>query len=209
MNPKNYRPIAASDVRLNTVSRQIESKEFGGEFLRQVLESMEQIALNERDAQHIDRPSLVGLAAPQIGAFVQVILFDMQANALKTNLKPDIRFVINPRIVSVSEERELGREGCYSTGDVHAVVRRHTSLTMVGFDQTGKSVSYDLEGFQTRIVQHEVDHLTGIRCPDRIESPKHLHKVLDSEFQDYRERWETWDKYYKIDDWLKIKRGEK
>lgn len=199
--------LLPGDTRLNNVSREITSDEIGSKFLDSLCSRMEHIAMGERDAQHPDLPSLVGLAAPQVGRFVRVILFDIKTNASTTNLDPEIRFIINPRVIKASEERELGREGCYSTGDVQAVIRRHNSLTVRGLDRAGNAVSYDLEDFQARIVQHEIDHLNGIRCPDRIESLDCLHNVPKEEFQSYRESWATWDKYYEIRDWLKMKGG--
>jgi peptide deformylase len=183
--------------------------EVGSKSFRQICESMEAVALKKRDQKYPNRPSLVGLASPQIGAFVRIILFDAKATALETNPRPDIRFIINPKIVSVDGKRELGREGCYSTSDIRAVIWRHSGVKVQGLDRAGKPILYDLHGFQARIVQHEIDHLNGIRCPDRIESPKQLHQVIDDEFQDYREHWASWDKYYAIDNWLRIKRGEK
>ena len=199
--------LLPTDTRLNNVSREISAEEIGSEFLNSLCLKMESIAMDERDAEHPDLPSLVGLAGPQVGEFVRIILFDMQADDSKTNPNPDIRFVVNPRIITASNERELGREGCYSTADIRAVVNRHRSLIVAGLDKVGKPILYELEGFQARIVQHEIDHLDGIRCPDRIDSLSHLHQVSDSEFQDYRENWATWDKFYEIEDWLKIKSG--
>ena len=202
-----YELIPATDTRLNGISREITKDEFGSEFLQELIENMGRIAMQERDEEHPNRPTLVGLAAPQIGVFVQVILFDAAASSAQPNFNPDLQFVINPKIVKASDERELGREGCYSTGDIRAVVRRHTAVTVTGFDQDGKELNYNLTDFQARIVQHEIDHLNGVRCPDRIESPERLHKVLPDEFQDYRENWAMWDKFYRPEDWLRIKHG--
>lgn len=204
----NYELIEATDTRLNGVSREVQADEIGSDFLEDVARSMRVIALNERDKDNPERRTLVGLAAPQIGTFVRVILFDEDATAGNPNFNPNIHFVINPRIEEVSEEEALGREGCYSSGEICGAVFRAKSINVSGLDLAGKNISYNLNDFQARIVQHEIDHLNGIRFPDRIRKLEHLHRVAADEFQDYREHWQTWEKQYPCEDWLKIKQGE-
>jgi hypothetical protein len=67
-------------------------------------------------------------------------------------------------------------------------------VTLEGFDRNGKPIALELEGFVARIAQHEVDHLNGIRFPDRIpeEYPERLHWVEPSEFSEYRKHWMHW-----------------
>lgn len=200
--------LPASDARLNLVSRELGEEEIGAHGASEfVIKAMTAIALGERDEAHPNRPSLVGLAAPQIGAMVRIILFDQKATAGEPNFEPDLQFVINPRITQASEQEELGREGCYSTGDIRAAVYRAQSIRLAGLDEQGAPMQLDLTGFQARIAQHEIDHLNGIRCPDRVRDPSHLHLVKPDEFQDYREHWQTWPTHYPIEDWLKLKGG--
>lgn len=62
--------------------------------------------------------------------------------------------------------------------------------------------------FQSRILQHEIDHLDGIRFPSRVRNPQQLHLVEFDDFQNYRENWATWTKYYPFEKWLQMYEGK-
>ena len=204
----DYELISPYDVRLNAVSSEV--VDLRSTHVGQVIQAMTRIAMGERDEQHPELPSMVGLAAPQIGVFERIIAIDMKAGPGAANFDVDLRFIINPRLTNVSAEEALGREGCYSTGDIGGAVYRAKQVTITGFDQHAGPVSYNLSDYLARIAQHEVDHLNGIRFPDRIRDPKHLHAFdfKSKEFQRYREEWMTWSNLYPIEDWLKVKQGE-
>lgn len=110
-----------------------------------------------------------GLAAPQIGVNLQLVIF-----GFKNNVRyPDAPAVpetvlINPVLRPLSDETEDGWEGCLSVPGLRGVVPRWTSLHYEGFDQTGAAISRDVDGFHARVVQHETDHLNGILYPMRI-----------------------------------------
>ncbi|WP_442783639.1 peptide deformylase [Collimonas fungivorans] len=110
-----------------------------------------------------------GLAAPQIGVNLQLVIF-----GFKNNVRyPDAPAVpetvlINPVLRPLSDETEGGWEGCLSVPGLRGVVPRWTSLHYEGFDQTGAAISRDVDGFHARVVQHETDHLHGILYPMRI-----------------------------------------
>lgn len=205
-----YNLIPPTDLRLNQLSDQVNQADISNATIQEIISAMNEMAHGERSPERPELPSLVGLAAPQIGAFIRIILFDMNAMSNKANFDVDFRYVINPHITQASREEELGREGCYSTGDIAGAVFRSKRITVVGYSEVGEEVRYELEGFLARIVQHEVDHLNGIRFPDRVRSPEHLHTVAfdSAEFQDYREHWRDWAKHYPFTDWLKMK-GDK
>jgi peptide deformylase len=76
--------------------------------------------------------------------------------------------LINPVLTPLSSEMEEGFEGCLSVPGLRGSVPRHTRLHYEGFDQYGKHISRDVDGFHARVVQHEVDHLLGILYPMRI-----------------------------------------
>ena len=204
----DYELISPYDVRLNAVSSEV--VDLVSTHVGQIIQAMTRIAMGERDEQHPELPSLVGLAAPQIGVFERIIAIDMKAGPEAANFDVDLRFIINPRLTNVSAEEELGREGCYSTGDIGGAAYRAKQVTITGFDQHAEPVSYNLNGYLARIAQHEVDHLNGIRFPDRVREPKHLHAFdfKSKDFQRYREEWMTWSNLYSVDDWLKVKQGE-
>ena len=90
------------------------------------------------------------------------------------NFRPDttaqLTAIVNPEIVSRSEETETDDEGCLSLQGVLAPVERASSLRLEGLDRAGRQVGYDLEGAPARTAQHELDHLDGVLILDRTTS---------------------------------------
>jgi len=110
-----------------------------------------------------------GLAAPQIGVDLRVVIFGFSA----TPRYPDAESVpqtvlINPVITAESSELEEGWEGCLSVPHMRGVVSRLVRLRYRGFDQFGTPIDRLAEGFHARVVQHECDHLDGLLYPMRI-----------------------------------------
>ncbi len=110
-----------------------------------------------------------GLAAPQIGVILQLVIFGFAKNERYPDAPPVPETVlINPVLKPLSEEMEEGFEGCLSVPGLRGSVPRYTKLHYEGFDQYGNVIRRDAEGFHARVVQHEVDHLLGILYPMRI-----------------------------------------
>ncbi|MCC2957314.1 peptide deformylase [Massilia sp. IC2-477] len=110
-----------------------------------------------------------GLAAPQIGVDLQLVIFGFAKNGRYPDAPPVPETVlINPVLKPLSEEMEEGFEGCLSVPGLRGSVPRYTQLHYEGVDQYGKPISRDVDGFHARVVQHEVDHLLGILYPMRI-----------------------------------------
>lgn len=111
----------------------------------------------------------VGLAAPQIGVNLQVVIFGFGNNARYPDA-PSVpeTILINPVLKPLSEEMEEGWEGCLSVPGLRGMVPRWLRLHYEGFDQFGNPVSREADGFHARVVQHECDHLNGILYPMRI-----------------------------------------
>jgi peptide deformylase len=110
-----------------------------------------------------------GLAAPQIGVDLQVVIFGFDRNPRY----PDAPMVpktvlINPVLEPLSDEMEDGWEGCLSVPGLRGVVPRHVRLKYSGFDMLGKPIERVADGFHARVVQHECDHLIGVLYPMRI-----------------------------------------
>ena len=110
-----------------------------------------------------------GLAAPQIGVNLQLVIYGFGKN----QRYPDAPAVpetvlINPVLTPLSEEMEEGFEGCLSVPGLRGSVPRYTRLRYEGLDQFGNPIRRDVDGFHARVVQHEVDHLLGILYPMRI-----------------------------------------
>ena len=110
-----------------------------------------------------------GLAAPQIGVGLQVVIFEMGSNPRY----PDAEMVpftvlINPVLTPLSDVMEEGWEGCLSVPGMRGLVPRHADLRYQGLDASGQVIDRSVSGFHARVVQHEVDHLNGMLYPMRI-----------------------------------------
>ncbi len=128
------------------------------------LESL--VADMEETMHHLDG---AGLAAPQIGVSLRVVIFGFEANPRYPEAEAvPYTVLINPELVPLSDETEEGWEGCLSLPGMRGVVPRYTKLRYAGYDLAGRRLEREVEGFHARVVQHECDHLDGILYPMRI-----------------------------------------
>jgi peptide deformylase len=135
--------------------------------------------------QHFDTPELhaliadmqdtmqalngAGLAAPQIGALLRVVIFGMGANPRYPEAESvPYTVLVNPVITPLDTEMEEGWEGCLSVPGMRGLVPRYLRLHYRGFDAQGRVIDRTAEGFHARVVQHECDHLDGMLYPMRI-----------------------------------------
>ena len=135
--------------------------------------------------QHFDTPELhaliadmfdtmeaangAGLAAPQIGVDLQLVIFGFATNERYPDAPAVPRTVlINPLITPLGSEEESGWEGCLSVPGLRGVVPRLARIRYQGFDPLGKAIDREAEGFHARVVQHECDHLIGRLYPTRM-----------------------------------------
>lgn len=121
-----------------------------------------------------DEPG-VGLAAPQVGKNIRLIVYDPDAGT-KDKDKEDsgkrFRPLINPEIIHAEGSIVSEDEACLSVPDYSADVKRYSKVTVQALNRDGKQVTFDAEGIQAVIMQHEIDHLDGILFIDRISSLK-------------------------------------
>ncbi|MBB3275532.1 MULTISPECIES: peptide deformylase [unclassified Pseudoxanthomonas] len=111
----------------------------------------------------------VGLAAPQIGVDLQLVIFGFDNSDRYPDAPPVPRTILlNPVIEPLSDEMEDGWEGCLSVPGLRGVVPRHRAIRYRGFDPQGHPIDREAEGFHARVVQHECDHLIGRLYPSRI-----------------------------------------
>ena len=116
-----------------------------------------------------------GLAAPQIGVPLRVVLFEVNANPRYPHVEPvPYTVLINPELTPLGDETEDGWEGCLSVPGLRGLVPRYRSLRYRGYDVDGQRVDRTVQGFHARVVQHEVDHLDGILFPMRLRDLRHL-----------------------------------
>jgi peptide deformylase len=150
--------LRMGDPRLLSVSRRVEA--FDTPELHELLTDMQ-------DTMRV--LSGAGLAAPQIGVGLQVVIFGLDFNPRYPEAEPvPYTVLINPELEPLGEEIEEGWEGCLSVPGMRGLVPRFKQLRYRGVDQFGTPIERTVSGFHARVVQHEVDHLMGVLYPMRI-----------------------------------------
>ena len=111
-----------------------------------------------------------GLAAPQIGISLQIVVFGFEKNERYPNELPiPETILINPVITPLNSLQESGWEGCLSVPGLRGFVPRYENIRYQGLDAHGQIIDRTVSGFHARVVQHECDHLLGTLYPMRIE----------------------------------------
>jgi len=111
----------------------------------------------------------VGLAAPQIGVDLQVVIFGFGRSERYPEAEPiPETILINPIITPLGEDEALGWEGCLSVPGLRGEVPRYQTVRYQGLDEAGQPIERTVEGFHARVVQHECDHLQGRLFPMRV-----------------------------------------
>ena len=153
------RPVLRmGDPRLWQKSLPVES--FGTPELLELLQDMRDTMAHLNGA---------GLAAPQIGVQLRVVIFGVTENPRYPDIEPvPDTVLINPVLTPLSGEEEEGWEGCLSVPGMRGWVPRFKKLRYAGYDERGRRFQREVEGFHARVVQHEVDHLDGVLYPMRI-----------------------------------------
>lgn len=110
-----------------------------------------------------------GIAAPQIGVGLRVVIFGVGKNPRYPDAEPvPYTVLVNPVITPLGSDMEDGWEGCLSVPGLRGVVARHARIHYRGFDPAGQPIDRLASGFHARVVQHECDHLDGILYPMRM-----------------------------------------
>jgi peptide deformylase len=128
------------------------------------------IADLEDTMAHLDG---AGLAAPQIGVGLRVVIFGFDDSTPDADSVP-YTVLINPTLTPLSDEVEEGWEGCLSLPGLRGLVPRWRHLRYSGFDPFGKPIDRSVDGFHARVVQHECDHLDGFLYPMRMPDLRHF-----------------------------------
>lgn len=150
--------LKMGDPRLLEVARPV--KDSGSSDLRVLFADMHDTMAHHDGA---------GLAAPQIGVGLRVVIFGVNNNPRYPHAE-DVPYtvLINPVLEMLSHEMEEAWEGCLSVPGLRGMVSRHARLRYRGLDENGRAIERIAEGFHARVVQHECDHLDGILYPMRI-----------------------------------------
>ena len=110
-----------------------------------------------------------GIAAPQIGVSLRVVIFEVLENPRYPHVQPvPYTVLINPVLTPLGEEMDEGWEGCLSVPGLRGLVPRYRHLRYQGWNLEGEAIDRTVRGFHARVVQHEVDHLDGILYPQRL-----------------------------------------
>jgi peptide deformylase len=150
--------LKMGDPRLLEVAQRVEA--YGTPELHQLIADM-------RDTMQALNGA--GLAAPQIGVGLQVVIFGVAHNPRYPDAEtvPDT-VLINPTLTKLDDEMEEGWEGCLSVPGLRGIVPRYARLRYSGFDESGNPIDRTVSGFHARVVQHECDHLIGVLYPMRM-----------------------------------------
>lgn len=158
--------LKMGDPRLLKPAQWVSSEMLGSEALKQLIEDMVE-TMNANDG--------AGLAAPQIGVDLQLVIFGFDHNERYPNV-PAVPFtvLINPVITPLDTNQEEGWEGCLSVPGMRGMVPRWTHIRYEGIDQEGVPILREVKDFHARVVQHECDHLLGTLYPMRIKDFSHF-----------------------------------
>jgi peptide deformylase len=150
--------LKMGDPRLLRIAKPVEA--FGGAELDALIGDM---------FETMHAANGAGLAAPQIGVDLALVIFGFGQNQRYPDAPPVPETVlINPTIEPLGAAEEEGWEGCLSVPGLRGVVPRWARIRYTGFDASGKRIERDAEGFHARVVQHECDHLIGRLYPTRM-----------------------------------------
>ncbi|MDX8410639.1 MAG: peptide deformylase [Mariprofundaceae bacterium] len=151
--------LKMGDRRLLEVSRPVEA--FGAPELQALIQDMRDTMAAYDGA---------GLAAPQIGVGLRVVIFGVHANPRYSDaLEVPDTVLINPEVEVLDEEKEYSWEGCLSLPGLRGLVPRCRSIRYRGRGENGNAIEREVDGFHARVVQHECDHLDGILYPMRMD----------------------------------------
>ena len=169
--------LKMGDERLLRVAPPVPAQMIGSAELQRLIDDM-------FDTMH--HAGGVGLAAPQIGVDLQLVIFGFE----RSERYPDAPAVpptilLNPMITPLGEEMEEGWEGCLSVPGLRGAVNRYKRIRYQGVDPQGQPIDRTVEGFHARVVQHECDHLDGRLYPSRMGDLNRL--IFESEIRHFQQ----------------------
>ncbi|CAA0839143.1 Peptide deformylase 1A-chloroplastic/mitochondrial [Striga hermonthica] len=161
--------VKAGDPVLHEPAQEVRPEEIGSERIQKIIDDMVKV---------MRKAPGVGLAAPQIGIPLRIIVLEDTKEYISYAPKQEIQaqdrrpfdllVVINPKLVKKGDRTAFFFEGCLSVDGFRAVVERHLEVEVTGLDQDGQAIKVDAKGWQARIFQHECDHLDGTLYVDKM-----------------------------------------
>lgn len=120
----------------------------------------------------------VGLAAPQVGLDVRVIVVEVPTDPDDPESEMRLHALADPEILWRSPEIEEDQEACLSIPGLYGDVPRHVAIRIRALDRSGRQVELDVADFEARVFQHEIDHLDGILYTQRVTGPDKLYRLV-------------------------------
>lgn len=199
--------IPPNDPRLTQECQPVPQEEITGDKIQNLISQMLLLCGYEADTSKTNKTSvLVGLAAPQIGETKQIIILNT-SNDYKNIERAAFEVLINPVIIWESEEKIQNHEGCFSVPNCYiGAPYRSQAVVVEAFNPQGEKVTKRYENFQAQIILHEIDHLHGIRFPERLSSEKQLHIVSENtNWTEYKKNWKSWEQCASSEKWQQLK----
>lgn len=159
--------IQKNNKILREIAKEVAVKDIGGKKIKNILKKMTEVLAGKKEG--------VAIAAPQIGEPLRIFIIDGNVWKLKEKMfnqkepppkKPPVVF-INPVIKKISKKKQIVFEGCLSVERVYGALRRPEKLTIEALDENGKKFVIGTAGLLAQIIQHEMDHLSGILFTDK------------------------------------------
>ncbi|MCH9634082.1 MAG: Peptide deformylase [Chlamydiae bacterium] len=200
--------IPSSDPRLNQKAKKVSLEELKSIEIKTLIHEMLVLSGFEADPQLTKKKArLVGIAAPQVGVMKQIIIIDSQS---KRRAAAEFEVLINPEILWESSTKKSIPQGCYSVpNQFNGLVERSNEVVVQALNLKGEVFQKRYEGYPAHVVQHEIDHLHGIRFPERLSDEKLLHILPngDADLKNYRKNWKNWPHHASPELWSQLKKG--
>lgn len=185
--PKNPAPVLTLDPILRQTSQEVSKDMINDPKFQDFLEDMIDYVYGHKrseDNQLNGRPNVIGLAAVQLGVPLRVCVVDLALN-MESEFH-DMRIIVNPKIITVSKEKDADLESCVSCPEMWATVNRPKVVTIDCWDRWGNKMRIEGKADVAKLFQHEVDHMNGHLFIDRVSEEK-IHWVKDGdELKHYR-----------------------
>lgn len=201
----NHDLLPPYDIRLNDIAQEVTEKELSSVGLQSLIGRMLGLA-NGTQASTGQQRQFVSLSATQLGVAKRIIVVNVAATG-GVETEAEYRMFINPKLLMASEEKAIDKEGCISTGRVWGGVYRSEKVGVQYQNEQGEIHTAEYTGFVARMMQHEIDHLNGVRFPDRIHDDTMLHWVDHGQYPEYVNHWQNWGVKTSRTKWNNFKQG--
>ncbi len=182
------------DPRVRTICPGISLRELHSKTTQQTIDSLLEFVLgrnNKGESHNKKKPTIIGLSANQVGIIKRICIVDL---AVRKKGRSDIHVMINPRIHWQSKTKKLRREGCVNLSHIWGFVQRSIAIDVSFLDRWGNRYQMRAAGWSATLIQHEVDHLSGILFIDRLSDSTKAQLGKDEDLELYKKDPKGWNK---------------